>query len=107
VGCTLKNFDAECFQPHKLEKYNDAITAHHGRPKMYFLVLDGKHNKKTIKTLEITMIGLGMERNPAMRNVMHTRKDEILVTDVLGARKGKGASLKSARLFRRAMGIDS
>ena len=72
---------------------------------MYFLLLDTKYNVRAIKALEVTMIGLGMERNPDMRNVMHTRKDEIDVMDVLGAAREKGARLKSARFFRKTMGL--
>jgi hypothetical protein len=105
VGHTIRGFSSECFQPHKIEKYNEILAEHHGRPKMYFLVLDTKYNVRAIKALEVTMIGLGMERNPDMRNVMHTRKDEIDVMDVLGAAREKGARLKSARFFRKAMGL--
>lgn len=105
VGRTLRGFSSECFQPHKIEKYNEILAEHHGRPKMYFLALETKYNARAIKALEITMIGLGMERNPDMRNVMHARKDEIDVVDVLGAARDKGARLKSARLFRNAMGL--
>lgn len=106
VGSTKRSFDSECFQPHKIEKFNEVLASYHGAPKMYFLALDGKYNAKAIKSLEIAMIGIGMERNPGMRNVMHTKKDQISVTDVLGARRTKGAGLKAAREFRSAMGIE-
>lgn len=105
VGRTIRGFGAECFQPHKIEKLNDVLADHHGTPKLYFLVLETKLNRKAIKALEITMIGLGVERNPLMRNVMHASKDEIDVTDVMGRRKGKGARLKSAARFRKAIGL--
>ncbi len=47
---------------------------------MYFLVLDAKYNVRAIKALEVIMIGLGMERNPDMRNVMHARARSVYWT---------------------------
>ncbi|HEY1682125.1 MAG TPA: hypothetical protein VGF98_10850 [Candidatus Tumulicola sp.] len=105
VGHTLNDFASECFQPHKIEKYNDILARHRGTAWMYFLALESKYNEKAIKALEVTFIGLGMERNPRMRNVMHTRKDEIDVIDVMGAKRKKGARLKAARLLRATMGL--
>ena len=72
---------------------------------MFFLVLESRFNESAIKGLEITMIGLGMERNPAMRNVMNTKSDEINVVDVLGTRATRGPRLKAARALRKALDL--
>ncbi len=72
VGHTIRGFSSECFQPHKIEKYNEILAEHHGRPKMYFLVLDTKYNARAIKALEVTMIGLGMEPTLTSQRHAHT-----------------------------------
>ncbi len=107
AGRTMKSFATECFQPHKLTKYHDALThIRRGTPVMYFVVLEatrGRPNRNAIRALEERLIGLGIRRNQQMGNVSGTREDDIIVRGVMGSVRGRPTV--EAQAFRLMMGL--
>jgi hypothetical protein len=107
TGRTISSFKNECFQPHKLKKYHNALTrSRRGKPIMFFAILDrrsGPKNKKAIQILEERLIGLGIRRNPDLANISNTREDDISLPGVMGSPQGRPSSSTSS--FRRMMGL--
>jgi hypothetical protein len=107
AGRTTNSFASECFEPHKITKYQDALThVRRGTPVMFFAVLDvnrGRPSESAIMTLEERLIGLGLQRNERMTNVSGTRRDELLVRGVIGP--GRGRPTAEAQEFRKMMGL--
>ena len=72
VGKTLAYFDGECFQSHKLMKYNEALfSAGKGTPVLLFVVYPpakGPPNHWAVDELESYLIQSAFRRNPALLN---------------------------------------
>ena len=107
VGRATVNFRQECFTPHKLGHYNDAL---HGRPKarpwMFFVVLRsrrGKPNLTDIALAENFLIQAGLTRNQWLSNIKGTKQAGWSIQGVLRSKTGKPSS--SAIDFRHLMGI--
>jgi hypothetical protein len=107
VGKTRKNFGAECFEPHKLGKYNQCLADYErGTPILYLLVLPvkrGPRNEAHIKELESFLIQTGVAVNPDLLNVRGTKRADWGITGVL--RSGKGRPSDAAAGFRGMMGL--
>jgi hypothetical protein len=108
AGRTTNSFGAECFEPHKITKYQDALThVRRGSPVMFFAVLDinrGRRSGSAIRMLEERLIGLGLQRNERMTNVSGTRRDDLIVRGVMGG-TGGGRRPGAANQFRTMMGL--
>jgi hypothetical protein len=107
VGKATKGFGQECFSPHKLNKYNQALTkTRRGTAIMYFAWLDqerGKPNSRAISDLEEYLIDTALNRNDALENIQGTQKAELVIVGVL--RSGKGKPSQASKRFRAMMGI--
>ena len=78
--CT-QGFSGECFEPHKLVHYNDIISSRkQGTPLLYFLARmtpGGKFSASMpgneAKFLESMLIGMALQRNKDLKNIVHTK----------------------------------
>ena len=100
VGKTAKSFGDECFEPHKIEKYNETLHhAPHGTPLMLFVVPKskmGKFNDKALVALEQYLIGLAYQTNADIQNLNGLPKPLFLIEGVQRPKLGpKGSALTS------------
>jgi hypothetical protein len=106
VGKTASGFRWECFQPHKLNKYNEAIAkAGYGTPVLYFVVHPanrGRPNRPAIDELEGFLIQAAYIRNPELLN--RTRV-EGRGWAIQGFGNGRGRPPRSAIELARALGV--
>jgi hypothetical protein len=83
VGKTEKmTFEKECFQPTKINYYNDVLADHNGTPLLFFIPRltpsGNKFSKPTnsgyrdVEFLEKLLIGMALERNPRLMNIKNT-----------------------------------
>jgi len=109
VGRTTASFEGECFQQHKIGKYNDVLLdTLKGTPVMYFVTLDrgrGRPNETAIFALEERLIALGKQRNPELKNISGTKETAITVHRVMGAGRVQGAPRIPERRFKAMMAI--
>ena len=107
AGRTYGRFDNECFEDHKLRKYDNVLAdILRGTPLMFFLVHNlarGRVNRTAIASLEDTLIKIGLERNDRMTNISGTRTNEIAVRGVWGT--GRGRRSVAATAFIETMGL--
>jgi hypothetical protein len=84
VGKTeRRTFQTECFQPTKINYYNEILIDHNGKPLLFFLprltASERKFSKSTtrgykdIDYLETMLIGIAIDRNPDIYNVKKTK----------------------------------
>lgn len=106
AGRTFGHLASECFQPHKLRKYDGVLAdVLSGTPVMYLLPLvrsRGRVNMTAIESLEDTLIKVGLERNEDMANVSGTRALEVIVRGAW--ENGRGRRSNAARSFCRTDG---
>jgi hypothetical protein len=107
AGRTFNRLEGECFQAHKVLKYNAVLAnVRRGTPIMFFLPLTrtrGRVNASAIDSLEDSLIKIGLERNDRMTNISGTRGDEIVVHGVWGS--GRGRRQASSNRFHEMMGL--
>lgn len=104
VGKTTKTFYQECFQPQKIEKYNDALSdAIRGKPVMFFVCLKGKDRNGSISDVEQYLIDIALAKNPNIRNIKGTKGPDWSIKGVI--RSGKGAATKQSKIFKGMMGV--
>jgi hypothetical protein len=83
VGKTEKRtFRHECFQPTKINYYNECLVDHHGRPLLFILPRLTNSGRKFSKPtnsgyrdigfLETLLIGMALERNGKLLNIKNT-----------------------------------
>jgi hypothetical protein len=97
VGKTeKKTFKHECFQPTKINHYNEALVSHIGTPLLFLLprltAAGNKFSKPTsgrwrdIDYLETMLIGMALERNAGLLNIQRTKLlREIVVPDIINS----------------------
>ena len=105
VGKTTKgDYETECFTPHKLVKYNRALTkVGRGTPVLFFIVHPrsrGKPNAEAIDQLETFLIQLAAVSNSALLN---DTKKEGRWWSIRGF-EGHGRPSRAARALARALG---
>jgi len=96
VGKTRRNFGRECFEPHKLGKYNQCLADYErGKPLLYFVLLPvrrGRRNTGHIEELETFLIQTGVGVNPNLLNVQGTKLEEWRIRGVIRSAPGRPAS---------------
>jgi hypothetical protein len=108
-----QSFRRECFAPHKLNHYNNAIGGRKGTP---LLTLIAKYTSGTrlvgptgklhsdIRRLETILIANALSRNPQLRNIHDAALlRKMHVAGLLNAKPGKPAAAVSQ--FRALLGI--
>jgi hypothetical protein len=106
VGKTTSGFRWECFQPHKLNKFNEALAkTGHGTPVIFFVVhprARGRANASAIGELEVYLIQTAFIRNPGLLNRTRT---EGPTWAIQGLGVGRGRPPNSVVQLARALGI--
>jgi hypothetical protein len=104
VGKTTKSYESECFQPHKLVKYSEALHSGVGSPVLFFLVHPrgrGPPSKWAIEELETFLIQTAFTRNPKLLN---KTKRGIVYWGIQGLLRGRqGKPSDAARSFGEAL----
>jgi hypothetical protein len=106
VGQATKSFKQEIFQDGKLLKYLAALNKYRrGTPIMFFIARHGRGAIKASQAREIErfLIHTGWKRNPGIRNINDVGIPDWGIKGVL--RGGIGKPSRSARAFRRLMGV--
>lgn len=115
VGLTQRRtFKAECFQPHKIMLYNDALDKVTGKVTMIFIakITDNerfakptKNRYPAVEALENMLIGFGVHRNKYLMNIKGTKFLRTMkVPGIINS--GKGAARGNAvRSLKKAVGI--
>jgi len=106
VGMTVNSFEQECFTPHKLLKYVEALARRKARtPVMFFVAEDGpgRPNAAAIAKLEQQLIDLAVDQNDDLLNIVGTNTEPIIVRGTLGPHHGRASEV--TRMFRRMMGL--
>ena len=100
-------FEKECFHPHKLNKYNEALSEYlRGKPVMFFIVKDdgrGKANEKELEMIEEFFISVGLVRNEGLLNIKGTKGEKWYIPGVI--RGAKGQPSQAAKSFKSMMGM--
>lgn len=115
VGKTeQKTFRFECFQPTKINYYNEALASHSGTPLLFLLprltAAGTKFSKPTsgkyrdIDYLEKMLIGMALEKNKELFNVRGTKMlREMVVPGIINS--PKGAPTQPQRDLKNALGL--
>ena len=108
AGRTFGTLEGECFEMHKLRKYDRVLAdTVRGTPVMYLVPLvrtRGRVNETAIESLEDTLIKVGLERNDKMANISGSRTLDIVVRGVWETGR-RGRRSESATKFAETMGI--
>lgn len=93
VGKTTNKFEFECFQPHKLDKYNEALTEYkRGRPVIFFLarpIKRGVVKEKEIGQIEDLLIQLASVRNRELLNIKGKKRPKWSIAGVIRGTQGQ------------------
>jgi hypothetical protein len=114
VGKTeRRTFEQECFQPTKVNYYNEILIDHNGTPLLFLLprlTKSGKLSKPTrrryrdIEYLETMLIGMALEKNRKIFNLRKTKLlREMVVPGVINSLRGPPTS--SQHDLKRALGL--
>jgi len=108
VGQAKKGFKQETFTPHKLGKYNQALSlAGKGTPVLFLVAPQGSQRKvpvTEINHMEKELIQDALLENPRLTNVQHTKN--VPRWSIRGVvRSGPGKPPANAREFRIMMGL--
>ncbi len=107
VGKTTNEFEKECFQSHKIEKYNDALAEYRkGRPVLFFIarpVKRGQVKKKEIAKIEDFLIQIASAKNNELLNIRGNKKPKWSIEGVVRAKQAPPTM--EARKFKSMMNI--
>ena len=108
VGKSRKQMRQECFDFHKLVKYNEILfKGHKGTPVMFFVVPEGNRKKvavTAVNDIERYLIQAAVFKNPQIANVHNTKNlPEWGIVGVI--RGGKGKPNKETAIFKKMMSI--
>jgi len=112
VGKTMRGFEFECFQSHKIIRYEDALHKYkRGRAMMFLIPKCTKTGEfatggssKPVDLLEKYLIGLALKTNPDLRNARDTKMyRELYVPGLVNA--GQGNPGAGAQSLKRSLGI--
>lgn len=108
-----QSFSQECFQPHKINHYNDAIANKAVTP-VLFLLPKSTYNdnyarlsingSQDICTLEAMLIATAIKKNQSLLNIKGTKLyKEMVVPGILNSPQGKPDN--TVQLFKKMMGV--
>jgi hypothetical protein len=108
VGKTTRSFRKECFQDHKLLRYNEALSlSPKGKPVLFFLAYrarPGKPPRTAFKELEDFLIDAARAQNSELTNYGRDEGQPAWeIAGVISTSPGKPS--KAARSFRRMIGL--
>jgi hypothetical protein len=114
IGKTEKDtFKTECFQPTKINYFNEVLRAHGGTPLLFFLprlTRTGRFSRpiesgyRDVDFLETLLIGLALERNAALMNVRKSKLlREMIVPGIMNS--PPGSSTAPVLALRNALGM--
>ena len=107
IGKATKQFRTEVFTPHKMEKYQRALSdCTKGTPVLYFVAAPtgkGAPNLKAIHELEEFLIQTAVARNADLLNVKGTKRAQWAIAGVV--RGGVGKPSASAKQLRATLGL--
>jgi hypothetical protein len=93
-----QSFRSECFQPHKINHYNDIVGKFKGKPLLFLIskvtgngsfVKPSKNSNGPISALENMMIGMSIAKNKDLLNLKGTKMmRELIVHGVINANQG-------------------
>jgi hypothetical protein len=107
-------FKNECFGPHKIVAYNQALRSVTGPP--YFVLCarrtgggrlssPSRNGHRDVDFLEKLLIGQAIQRNPNLQNIHGTKLlQQLHVPGVVNSRPGE-ANAHSVKVLRKALGI--
>ena len=108
-----QSFAKECFQPHKINHYNDAIAKKAVTPLLILLPKstdNGNYSKPSsnghndIGILENMLIGIAIKKNPNILNIKGTKIfREMVIPGILNSPQGKPD--KNVICFKQALGV--
>jgi hypothetical protein len=97
VGRTVKGFSQECFQHHKLNKYNEALhSVDIGTPVIFFIcepIKKGRNNMSFIDAVETLVINYAQKKNPEITNVHKRSKEEWVIKGITQPQRGKSSKI--------------
>lgn len=106
-------FRFECFSPHKINQYNEALQTVNGHPSLLLIAKvtsrgrfsrPSSQGHRDIEFLENFLIGLALRRNPNLLNLRGTKLlREINVPGVLNTKQGQARSV-SVQNLKEALG---
>jgi hypothetical protein len=99
VGKTKNKFSVECFQSHKLEKYNEVLfEGRRGTPVMFFIApKDGVKvvDKHALASMELSYVQeIAYAGTPELKNVHGTNPDKWVIDGVIRSGQGKAVGQK-------------
>ncbi len=105
VGRTKKSFGQECFQSHKIAKFNKAINSvRKGTPMMFFVSPNkGTAPDTIIAEIETYLIQRAYQKNKQLLNTQKIKGPFWCINGVKNSPQGKPS--KTARAFKTMMGI--
>lgn len=108
---TSQTFEKECFAPHKIKIYHEALASKKGTPVLFLVakrtnggkfVKPGKNSHEATEYLETLMIGAALEKNPKLMNIKKTKYlKEMCVPCLINTPQGKPSP--SAKAFKEAL----
>ncbi|MCU7929089.1 MAG: hypothetical protein KZQ97_22020 [Candidatus Thiodiazotropha sp. (ex Dulcina madagascariensis)] len=100
-------FRKECFSPHKINHFNNAIAGRKGKPVLFFIPQVTNNNKYrnptttkrlAIQELESLLMGMALSRNPNLLNAQGTKWiQQLTVKGFLNSNKAKGGPAAALR----------
>jgi hypothetical protein len=107
VGKTTNKFESECFQPHKLDKYNDALAEYRkGRPIIFFLarpVKRGQIKRREVSQIETFLIQMASRKNRELLNIRGNKQPKWSIAGVLRGTQGQPS--REAKKFKSMMNM--
>jgi hypothetical protein len=107
VGKTKTNFKNECFKPHKVIKYNNAILMYQkGAPVLFFIkeaTHKGPTNHNQIRQMEVFLTQVALTKNAQLLNIKNTKQQSWSIQGVVRGTQGKVS--KPTRDLRKTLGL--
>jgi hypothetical protein len=107
VGKATKTFKQECFEPHKLGKFNETLVEYDRGTLVAFFIIapkgKGRPPTSQIGDLERFLIQAGVAKNPDLLNVKDTKQAEWSIRGVIRNKSGRPTVVSAA--FKRAMSL--
>ncbi len=107
VGKTTNKFESECFQLHKLDKYNEALAEYRkGRPVLFLLarpVKRGQVKRKEVNKIESFLIQVASSKNKELLNIRGNKQPKWSIAGVIRGTQGQPS--REAKKFKAMMNL--